>query len=197
MVDKIIDVANGEKKLLVDVGTGSGAIAVTIAQKLKDINIIAIDISSKALNIAKQNAKRMNVYNRIKFRKGNLLNLYRDKTLYHSLRSGIGCAILAANLPYVERRHLRKLKKKGKLFEPLEALDGGEDGLEIIRNFILNLRELKDKIKKRISYIVFIEIAPGQAISIKKYIKKNFDNVKIEFLYDYNNKKRIVSARIN
>jgi release factor glutamine methyltransferase len=108
---------------LVDVGTGSGAIAVTLAVRLPQARITAVDTSPAALAVARRNASRHSVGEHIEFVQGNLLE---------SL-SGPFDAILA-NLPYIPTRTLQTLDVIR--WEPSQALDGGPDGLDLIRTLI-------------------------------------------------------------
>lgn len=188
MIDKILDLKSDKKNAcIIDVGTGSGAIAVTLAKKLYKTDIIAIDISKKALDIAMQNSKRLKVNNRIKFIKSSFINIaekYNAKKYNH--------VILAANLPYVETAYLKKLIKNNKLFEPIIALDGGKDGLNIIRKFTL---DFKKAIKDNVIYDLFLEMSHPQVNTMKVFIEKCINSANVKIYKDYNNKNRIIHAK--
>ena len=115
-----------EKRKVADVGTGSGAIAVSIAVNVPDVKILATDISSKALQVAKQNAEKHGVSERIQFVECDLLP---DKSSIAKQQSKID--LLCANLPYIPTKTLYSLAIFGK--EPSIALDGGPDGLDLYR----------------------------------------------------------------
>ncbi len=106
-----------------DIGTGCGAIAVTLASELKSIRVVATDVSEAALEVASANALRNGVAERIEFRLGDLCSaLPRDHVF----------DVVAANLPYVPRDEIDTLSAEVR-HEPRAALDGGADGLDIVR----------------------------------------------------------------
>lgn len=113
---------------VVDVGTGSGAIGIKIKKDFPSLSVICSDISTKALEIAKQNAKKNKV--EIKFVRSNLLNNIHTKK---------GTYILA-NLPYIPSERYKKLDNSVKDFEPKLALDGGVDGLKYIERLINQMK---------------------------------------------------------
>lgn len=117
------------RRTVADVGTGSGAIAVTIAVNVPNTRILATDISYTALEVAKKNAIKVEVNNQIDFVQCDLLppHLTEQPT---DRRFDLICA----NLPYIPTSTLRKLPIFGR--EPTLALDGGEDGLELIRHLL-------------------------------------------------------------
>ena len=117
------------RRRVADVGTGSGAIAISLAVNVPHVNILATDISPKALQVAKRNAEKNAVSNRIDFVECNLLPL-KSQHAYE----GLEVDLLCANLPYIPTQTLHELPIYGR--EPTLALDGGEDGLEIIKNLL-------------------------------------------------------------
>lgn len=110
---------------LIDIGTGSGIIPVTLATRLPNAEIHATDISPAALAIARKNAEKHGVAQRITFHQADLLP---DHLQYSTFN------ILTANLPYIPSETLRELPIYGR--EPSLALDGGPDGLDIIRRLL-------------------------------------------------------------
>jgi release factor glutamine methyltransferase len=176
---------NYEPRTLIDVGTGSGNIIVSLAKNLRTKNkFVAIDISTKALSIAKQNAKIHKVSSDIKFIKSDLLD-YLLK--YPSLIKN-DC-IFIANLPYLDtgwKNLLRSNDTKGLKFEPQIALYAGIDGLDAYRK-LANQLELLKKIV-RYNFAVFCEIGHTQ----KKEIERIFSFAKkIEFKKDLAGKWRV------
>ena len=119
------------RRTVADVGTGSGAIALTIAVNVADARILATDISHKALEVAQKNAIRFDVNNQIDFIQCDLLPPH-----IASLPTERHFDLICANLPYIPTTTLHKLPIFGR--EPTLALDGGADGLELIRH-LLNL----------------------------------------------------------
>ncbi len=126
LVEEVMKIAKkmGAKKIL-DLCTGSGAIAVSLAKYLENVQLTALDISGKALDIAIANAKNNHVQNKITFVESNLFqNLGQEKY-----------DIIVSNPPYIRRKEIESLDREVKK-EPRLALDGGEDGLDFYREII-------------------------------------------------------------
>lgn len=117
------------RRTVADIGTGSGAIAVSIAVNVADANILATDISAKALEVAKKNAQKYEVQNRIEFVHCDLLPAKPE--LFTTERH---LDLICANLPYIPTETLYTLPVFGR--EPTLALDGGADGLELVRRLL-------------------------------------------------------------
>lgn len=150
LVDEVIKIAKSrlriaygkDKKIIshmpsaisiVDVGTGSGCIAISIAKNLLQARIWALDISKKALKVAEENAKLHKVENQILFLESDLLEILTnkyDRLVYHTK---IQPDIMVANLPYIPTPRLKFIDPMVTDFEPRVALDGGEDGFELYR----------------------------------------------------------------
>jgi release factor glutamine methyltransferase len=116
-----------DKRSVADVGTGSGAIAISLATNMTNLKLLATDISPKALAVAKRNARKHDVEDRIKFIECDLLP---SSTTNHQTTFDLICA----NLPYIPTQTLHTLSVYGR--EPTLALDGGRDGLDLIRKLI-------------------------------------------------------------
>ncbi|EDM23032.1 HemK/PrmC family methyltransferase [Caminibacter mediatlanticus] len=134
---------NNEKLKIVDCCSGSGVIAITIKQYFPDIEVVATDISDKAIEVAKKNAKLHNVD--IKFKKCNLFDEKGD--------------ILISNPPYVENSY-----PKPNDYEPDIAFYGGVDGLDIVREIILRAKNLEYK-------YAIIEIGYNQKENLSKFLE--------------------------
>jgi release factor glutamine methyltransferase len=170
---------------ILDVGTGSGCIAVSIAREMQNIEckmqITASDISEKALAVARQNAKAHKV--NIKFVKSDLLKNIKDDF-----------DVIIANLPYVPNGDLRLLissfvrlrrtsaDKKDLRFEPKSAIFAKGKGLYLIRRLLEQIVTLKNKPK-----LVYLEFDPRQKPELDKLIKKFLPGSKTKFYKDYNN----------
>jgi release factor glutamine methyltransferase len=112
---------------MLDLGTGSGAIAVSLACLIGNAHVIAVDISPEALAVAKQNAADNNVSDHITFIEGDMLS----PNLYSSITDEFGLFdIIASNPPYIPSAEIAGLDASVKDFEPVTALDGGLDGLD-------------------------------------------------------------------
>jgi len=113
---------------IADVGTGSGAIAVTLAMHVPDVHILATDISPAALAVAKRNAEKFHVHHQIDFVECDLL----PPSAFSLQPSAFN--LICANLPYIPTKTLKGLSVFGR--EPTLALDGGEDGLDLVRRML-------------------------------------------------------------
>ena len=120
------------KRSVADVGTGSGAIAVSVALNVPDVKVLATDISSKALQVAKRNAEKFGVSDRVEFIECDLLPAQIENR-----KSSID--MICANLPYIPTSTLHGLPIYNR--EPTWALDGGEDGLDPFRKLLKLLPE--------------------------------------------------------
>lgn len=130
LVEKAISwlTSHPEARSVLDVGTGSGAIAISIAMHIPNAKIIATDISPAALKVAKSNAKKFNVEDRIEFIECDLL----PNSAFNLPPSAFD--LLCANLPYIPTATLHGLPIYGA--EPTLALDGGADGLDLYRRLL-------------------------------------------------------------
>lgn len=128
---------------IIDIGTGSGCIAITMA-KISKRKIMAVDISKKALTVAWKNARLHKVDKKIKFIKGNLLSPFLNSKILKQ-NSEI---IILANLPYLNKKWKNLLKSSDSLslkYEPKIALEGGADGLDLYRKLAEQIKLLKNK----------------------------------------------------
>lgn len=103
---------------ILDLGTGSGCLLVTLLHLLPEATGVGVDMSPAALDVARLNARRLGVDSRAVFRQGNWLE--QENGLF---------SCIVSNPPYIESQRIRELEENVRLFDPLEALDGGEDGL--------------------------------------------------------------------
>ena len=117
------------RRTVADIGTGSGAIAISIAVNVPDANILATDISSKAIDVAERNAKKLEVDRQIEFIQCDLLPA-KPETFSTEQHFDLICA----NLPYIPTETLYTLPVYGR--EPALALDGGADGLDLVRRLL-------------------------------------------------------------
>ena len=126
LVEEVMKIAKKIRaKKILDLCTGSGAIAVSLAKYLENVELTALDISGKALDIAIANAKNNHVQDKITFVESNLFqDLGQEKY-----------DIIVSNPPYIKRKELETLDREVKK-EPRLALDGGEDGLDFYRKII-------------------------------------------------------------
>jgi release factor glutamine methyltransferase len=119
----------GARRLtILDVGTGSGAIAVSLAVHLPEAEVWALDISQAALRVAETNAARHGVAGRVRFRRGDLFGALAKTCLQFDL--------ILSNPPYIRRAELARLAPEVRAWEPAEALDGGSGGVAFYSRII-------------------------------------------------------------
>lgn len=169
--------------LAVDVGTGSGAIAVSLAYLVPGLQVWAIDLSNEALEIAKQNARLHRVEDRIHFRQGNLL-----KPMPLEMKGRI--SVMTANLPYIPSGDIPGLMSDVKDFEPHLALDGGIDGLDLYRLLIPMAYSFLQP-----GGLLLMEIGPGQGEPAGKILPPDLWQTEIKL--DLAGRERLVVAKKN
>lgn len=134
LVDLALRWAAGRSGLqIVDIGTGSGALAVTLASEMRDAAIDAVDLSPRALDVARSNARQFDVADRIEFLEGDLAGPLEGRRYQ----------LVIANLPYVRSDTLTRAEDEVRR-EPVLALLGGQDGLDVIRRFAPMLSDIMD-----------------------------------------------------
>ena len=164
----------------IDVGTGSGAIAIALKKEENSINMYASDISDKAIVVAKENA--LNNEADISFMCGDMLQPFID--------ANIKCDILISNPPYIPSEE--KIEDSVYDYEPHVALFGGTDGLEYYRIIFKNCK----KVLKEKSFMAF-EIGYNQFESLEIEIKKYLGDVRYEIIKDMNGKNRMLFIYFN
>ena len=147
---------NKNKLRVLDIGTGSGCLILTILKEKKNFSGIGIDISKKCLNLAKINRDNFALGNRVKFLKSDIDNFNYGKY-----------DLIVSNPPYIKKIDLKYLERDVINFEPLIALNGGIDGLSEIRKVIYrSLKLLKSNGK------LILEIGFNQKNDVKRLLKK-------------------------
>lgn len=174
---KMAAIGESRATRLVDVGTGSGILAITLALELPQLEVVAVDISEDALALARENAERLGVADRIAFCRSDLLD--RIDGPFHWI---------VANLPYIPTADIPGLQREVQ-FDPALALDGGEDGLTIIKRLI---ESIPGKIAP--NGLVALECGEGQAQPVRNFLaRQNYRDVSI--MKDYRGIERILIAR--
>ena len=163
---------------IADIGTGSGAIAISLALGLPQAKIYATDISAPALEVAQFNCQRHGVADRICLLEGDMLDPLPEPV-----------DLIIANLPYV--RELEVSRTGLASFEPLLALNGGRDGLEKIRRLC---RRVSDKLQPR--GCLLLEIGQGQSRAVASFLCGLFPSAKIEITPDLSGIDRVVGLTL-
>jgi release factor glutamine methyltransferase len=153
--------------VLADVGTGSGAIACALATARPAIRVLAIDQSSAALEIARDNVDRLDLADRVVLLEGDLLEPVIER--------GARVDLLVANLPYVPGWSIETLAVEVARHEPRLALDGGPDGMALIRRLVEQAPAAL-----RAGASVLLEIGPGQSVPLAACLEaRGFDRVEV------------------
>lgn len=165
---------------LLDVGTGSGAIALSVASERCDVHVTACDVSSEALAVARSNAVSNHISN-VEFVQSYLLDNFADRKF----------DIIAANLPYVTEEEHTQLSPEVRDFEPKLALTSGEDGLDLIREFIEQAPRYLNN-----HGAIILEMSDWQTSIIAELLSTQLCWSAIEIKCDYTQRNRFVIARL-
>jgi protein-(glutamine-N5) methyltransferase, release factor-specific len=180
LVEEVINEYKEKKCEILDLCTGSGAIAISLAKYINESNIVASDISMKALQIAKLNAEKNLVRKKIEFIESDMFNkIYKDDF-----------DIIVSNPPYIKTKVIEELDKQVKN-EPYIALDGGADGLKFYKIIIENAyKYIKNEGK------VFLEIGYDQKNELINLFKENNHYENIYSKKDLGGNDRIIVATV-
>ena len=177
LVEQGIEMAQARSlHLIADVGTGSGAIAVSLAVHLPQALVYATDASPGALEVAACNCRRHGVEDRVRLLQGRLLEPLPEPV-----------DLIAANLPYVSQAELAQLPPEISRYEPREALSGGPDGLDHIRCL---LAEAGGHLKP--GGVVLLEIGATQGPAVVALAEHRFPAARVEITQDYAGLDRVV-----
>lgn len=169
--------------VVVDIGTGSGAIAVAIAKTRPDARVFATEISTEALGVARRNASLHRVRRQIVFLHGDLLEPLDGRGLAGR------CDMIVSNPPYVETADLKTLPPEVR-YEPPGALDGGWDGLAYLRRIITGAHAFL-----RPGAWVVLEMAPGQGRALTRLLQHQEAFTDIGIIRDLGGRERVITAR--
>ena len=179
LVETALGVAqNHPLSIIAEIGTGCGAIAISLALSLPKAKIYATDISAAALEVALANCQKHGVIDRVHLLQGNML---------HPLPEPVD--LIIANLPYVRKSELARIGQAR--FEPLLALDGGSDGTERIRQLCHQAGS-----KLRPGGFLLLEIGQGQNRAVTALLHSLFPNGEIEAMPDLSGIDRVVSLSL-
>jgi release factor glutamine methyltransferase len=169
--------------IIVEIGTGSGAIALSLAHYIKDAQVHTIDISPKAIAIAKKNAKKLSLEEKVVFYHGDLLS-----PIEGILEGKVD--LLVSNPPYIPSKDILNLQREVKDFEPLLALDGGEEGLDFYERIIdQGLGYLSNQGK------IIFEIGYDQGEKVSSILKRKKIFKEINIIKDLGGLDRVVLAK--
>ena len=175
LVNKIVNYFKNKEIFILDLGTGSGCILLSILKEIKKSYGIGVDISKKAIDVALKNSKRFGLQSRCKFYNRPLNDVF-----------GYKFDLIVSNPPYIKTHEMKNLSNDIKKYEPRIALDGGNDGLDVIKKVIYK----SNTILKRKGMLA-LEIGNGQFKKVSQILKLH--DFKIRFLIkDYQNNIRCI-----
>jgi len=175
LIYKLINFFKDKSINILDLGTGSGCILLSLLKELNKSRGMGIDISKKAIHIAKINSKNLNLINRAKFK-------ICDLNKYNSGKYDL----IVSNPPYIPLKEIKNLSKDVINYEPKVALDGGADGLDLIKKVIYKSNHLL-----KINGLFALEIGFNQYWNVSN-ILKNYKFREISKVYDYNQNVRCI-----
>jgi release factor glutamine methyltransferase len=183
LVEKAVELAQRisqrrEQITIADIGTGCGAIAISLALALPQAKIYATDISASALEVAEINCRRHAVNSKVKLLQGNLLEPLPQPV-----------DMIVANLPYIKSCEFKDLSPEIRDYEPTMALAGGEDGLN-------KIQQLLDQMPGKLNYgaCFLLEIGQGEGGMVISLIKSYFPQASIELISDLGGIERVVKV---
>ena len=180
LIYKVVNFFKNKRINILDIGTGSGCILLSILKELNLSRGTGIDVSAKAIQTAKMNSKKLNLFHRSKFKVFDINEFYIGKY-----------DLIVSNPPYIPSRDIRNLSKDIIKYEPLLALDGGSDGLDLIIKVICKSNGLLKK-----NGLLAIEIGNNQYLKASSLLRHHgFREISKE--YDYNHNVRcIISTKV-
>ena len=175
LIYKIVNFFKNKKVNILDIGTGSGCILLSILKELNFARGIGIDVSSKAIKTAEVNSKNLKLSNRSKFKVANLDKFNLGKY-----------DLIVSNPPYIPSKDIKNLSKDILNYEPLTALNGGSDGLDLIKKVIYKSNHLLKK-----DGLLALEIGHSQYQKVSCILRSNgYKEMSKE--YDYNRNVRCI-----
>ena len=188
LVENVLQLVRNQSGLeaprILDLCTGSGCIAIALASRLKHATIIAGDISPKAVGMARRNAEKLGVADRVSVEQGHLYEALAGKVDVQPFD------LIVANPPYIPTSQIETLPRNVREYEPVNALDGGLDGLVVHRKILAGAPE-----RLALGGRVFLEIAfdqAGRAMDMMSRLPA-FEEVRI--LKDYSGRDRVLTAK--
>ena len=179
LVEKLMRIYRNKKISILDVGTGSGCILISLLSELTNSRGVGIDISKNALRIANKNSIIHLVNNRVKFYNKSITQFFNHKF-----------DLIVSNPPYIEQKNIKNLDEDIKKYEPIIALDGGNDGLDVIKKVIYKATYIL-----KLNGTLAIEIGNGQNKKVSEILRKNSFRIKYN-IKDYKENIRCIISTL-
>ncbi len=181
MVEKLVNIFKKKRVFILDIGTGTGCILISLISEILHSSGIGVDISKKALQMAEKNSCKFKVKNKIKFCHTSFDHIINKKF-----------DLVVSNPPYIKSAQINGLEEDIKCYEPKVALDGGNDGLDVIKKVIYKSSEIL-----KINGTLALEIGNNQYKQVSNILLKNKFRI-IKKIKDYRENIRcLISIKIN
>jgi len=178
LCESVIRIFKNKNIHILDIGTGTGCIILSILTEIKGAKGIGVDISRKAILVARKNSNKLGLNKRVKFVNKSLEDIH-----------GYKFDLIVSNPPYIKTSDIKNLSDDIKKFEPKIALDGGKEGLDVIKKVIYKSNTILKKLG-----MLALEIGYGQYYKVSKILKeKNFKEVLL--VKDYKDNVRCILAK--
>ena len=179
LCDIVIKAIKKKTPYILDIGTGTGCILLSVLSEIKKAKGVGIDISKKAIEVAKKNSLNLRLYKRANFYTRSLDDIYNYKF-----------DLIVSNPPYIKTSDIKNLSDDVRKFEPKIALDGGKDGLDVIKKVIYKSKTILKKLG-----LLALEIGYGQHYKVSKILKKQGFREEL-LVRDYQSNVRCILARL-
>ncbi len=180
----LLEMGSNGTSFILEIGTGSGAVAISLAKEARNLFLVAADISREALLLARENARGAGVSDQIEFVNGDLFGPYR------LLEGREPFDMILSNPPYIARQEIEGLAREVKDYEPTIALDGGEDGLDFYRRIT----------SQGPSYLrkggwLLLELGQGQGEKVSEWMERSGSFSETKLIQDLSGIERIVKGQ--
>jgi len=179
LCENVIKVLKRKNPYILDIGTGTGCILLSILSEIKKARGVGVDISKNAIEVAKKNANNLKLNKRVKFFPKSFDDLYSYKF-----------DLVVSNPPYIRTCDIKNLSDDVRKFEPKIALDGGKDGLDVIKKIIYKTKT----ILRKLGWLA-LEIGHGQHYKVSQILKTQGFREEL-LVKDYQNNIRCILARL-
>jgi len=179
LCDIVIKAIKKKNPYILDIGTGTGCILLSVLSEIKKAKGVGIDISKKAIEVAKKNSLNLRLNKRANFYTRSLDDIYNYKF-----------DLIVSNPPYIKTSDIKNLSDDVRKFEPKIALDGGKDGLDVIKKVIYKSKTILKKLG-----LLALEIGYGQHYKVSKILKKQGFREEL-LVRDYQSNVRCILARL-
>lgn len=172
---------DGQRPVIADIGTGSGAMAVALAVNLPEVMVYATDVSPACMEVAEKNVWRYGVGEQVRLVPGYLLDCLLEPV-----------DVVVANLPYVASGDIPNLSRQVRDYEPVLALDGGSDGCDVLRELVRDVATPGGRAKLKPGAVIFLEIGADQGELVRSIVNETLPACGCSVMVDYAGLDRVV-----